>query len=514
MLNNSRWKIQKGFVVLFALIALFTLSSTISWSKDLSCSFKLTILYMNDTHGHYSSEQLKDGVYIGGFAKAMTAMERVRKANESEGRMTLTFLAGDLFTGTAYSAVFKGSLGVKLMNVMGFSAMAVGNHEFDYGLQNLLRKLEPSMKFPLLSANISYGNGKPVFKPFVTKKIPNSKRKILILGLTTVKTPELTHPRNVKNLVFEDPVKVAREILEKNGKDKFVIALTHIGVDKDKKLAILCPGIDVIVGGHSHTSVLEPLKLDKTLVCQAGAYSRYLGRLDIDIKDGQIESYNGELIKLDENIPEDQQVATIIDDYKRKMSPFFTEVIGSTKINLDGSLSTVRSSSPSPLGVLVAYVMADSVGADAGLVNGGGIRDGLRIGPITNGDIYAVLPFQNLIKKIAIKGSDLVTVLGHSMELPSRSGGKLQTYGIKYETSDHRIIIKQIGQKKFDPDEYYSIAVSDFLYAGGDGYIEFASKAKNVSPDGLPLNQVFSDFIMKNKEITEERLRSLHIIKN
>ncbi|MGC8659585.1 MAG: bifunctional metallophosphatase/5'-nucleotidase, partial [Desulfomonilaceae bacterium] len=350
MLMSSRWKIHKSLVVLFTSVALFALSSNISWSKDLSCSFKLTILYMNDTHGHYSSEQLKDGSHTGGFAKAATLMEKIRKANESEGRMTLTLLAGDLFTGTAYSAVFKGAFGVKLMNAMGFTAMTVGNHEFDYGLDHLIRKLRPEMKFPLLSANITYKNGMPVFKPYIIKKIPDTKCKILILGLTTVNTPELTHPRNVKNLVFEDPVNVARDIAQKIGNGKFVIALTHLGIDKDKKLAILCPGIDVIIGGHSHTSVPEPLKLDKTLVCQAGAYSRFLGKLDVDVKDGQIQTYRGELINLDENVPEDPNVTTIIQDYKRQMSPFFAEVIGSTRISLAGSLSDVRSSTPNPLG--------------------------------------------------------------------------------------------------------------------------------------------------------------------
>ncbi len=212
---------------------------------------------MNDTHGHYSPEPGKDGLMSGGFAKAMTIMEKIRKANKTEGRMTTTLLAGDLFTGTAYSAVFRGRLGVRLMDAMKFSAMAVGNHEFDYGLPNLLKRLKPEMKFLLLSANIRNENGVPVFKTYVIKRVSNSRCKILILGLTTINTPELTHPKNVKGLVFEDPVKTAREIIEKEGKNRFVIALTHLGVDKDKKLSILCPGINVIIGGYSHTFFLN-----------------------------------------------------------------------------------------------------------------------------------------------------------------------------------------------------------------------------------------------------------------
>ncbi len=502
-------KFLKGLVPLIGLIFVFALSATIAWSKDLPCSFKLTILYMNDTHGHYSPEADRDGQISGGFAKAMTVMEKIRKANETEGRITITLLAGDLFTGTAYSAVFKGRLGVRLMDAMDFSAMAVGNHEFDYGLPNLLKRLKPDMKFPLLSANIHYKNGSLVFKPYVIKKLPNKKCKILILGLTTMSTPELTHPKNVKGLVFEDPVKAACKIVEKEGENKFVIALTHLGVDKDKKLGLLCPGIDVIIGGHSHTSLFEPLKLDGTLVCQAGAYSKYVGRLDLDVKNGRIEDYKGELIKLDANVPEDLQVGSMIGKYNDKMSPYFGEVVGSSEVDLDGGLASVRSFSPCPLGALVAYAMAHAVGADAGLINGGGIRDGLKAGSISNRDIYGMLPFQNLIMKISMKGADLESVLRHSKDLPKRSGGKLQTYGIQYKTSGNELLITQVGKKSFNPDEYYSIAISDFLYSGGDGYTEFAARAKAVSPDGLPLNQVFSRFIREKKEITKGLLESL-----
>ncbi len=509
MYTGCSRKFLKGLIPFLALIFIFALSTTIAWSKDPPCSFKLTILYMNDTHGHYSPEPGKDGLMSGGFAKAMTVMEKIRKANETEGRTTISLLAGDLFTGTAYSAVFKGRLGVRLMDAMDFSAMTVGNHEFDYGLPNLLKRLKPEMNFPLLSANIRYEDGALVFKPYVIKRLPNKKCKILILGLTTMSTPELTHPKNVKGLVFEDPVKTARKIIEKEGKNKFVIALTHLGVDKDKKLGLLCPGIDVIIGGHSHTALFEPLKLDGTLVCQAGAYSKYVGRLDLDVKDGHIGDFKGELIRLDANVPEDPHIASIIQKYNSKMSPYFSEVVGSSEVDLDGSLASVRSFSPSPLGTFVAYVMAHAVGADAGLINGGGIRDGLKAGPITNKDIYGVLPFQNLIMKVSVKGADLESVLRHSKDLPKRSGGKLQTYGIQYKTSGNELLITQVGKKSFNPDEYYSIAISDFLYSGGDGYTEFAARAKAVSPDGLPLNQVFSGFIREKKEITKELVESL-----
>ncbi len=494
-------------LVVVSLVLIF--STTLSLAKEFPCSFKLTIIYMNDTHGRYSSEKDSSGLSTGGFAKAATVIEGIRKTCELEGRTTITLLAGDMFSGTAYSAVFKGKLGVRLMNAMRFSAMSVGNHEFDYGLPNLMKRLRPAMKFPLLSANIRYADGKTVFKPYVVEKLPDKKCGILILGLTTENTPELTHPRNVNGLAFDDPVNITRQIVENHGKNKFIIALSHLGVEKDKKLGLLCPGIDVIIGGHSHTALFEPVKLGNTLVCQAGAYSQYVGRLDLDVKDGHIENYKGELIKLDGTVEENPRIRSILQKYSSTMAPFFSKIVGSSAIGLDGSLSAVRSSRPNPLGTLVAYVMAKAVNAEAGIINGGAIRDGLRIGPITNADIYGVLPFQNLVVKVALRGDAIQTVLRRSLELPDRSGGKLQTYGFKYEVSSGEIQIKEVGSKPFRPEEYYSVALTDFLLAGGDGYTTLGAKGKTVVPDGSSLNQIFADFIKDKKEINQNLLDSL-----
>lgn len=509
MITNVVRKTFSRLIAFLVLTFFFGFGATSLWAKEFPCSFKLTILYMNDTHGHYSPEKDSNGLLTGGFAKAMTVIDKIRKANDADGRMTVTLLAGDLFTGTSYGAVFKGALGVQLLDAMNFSAMAVGNHEFDYGLPNLMKNLRPAMKFPLLSANIRYADGNPVFKSYVVKRLPDKRCKILIFGLTPVNTPELTHPKNVKGVVFEDPVNVARKIVEKHGKDKFVIALTHLGVEKDKKLGLLCPGIDVIVGGHSHTALFEPVKLGDTLVCQAGAYARYVGRLDVDVKDGRIENYKGELIKLDGTIEEDPGISSTLQKYSSKMAPFFNEVIGSSDIEMDGSLSTVRSSTPNQLGVLVASVMAKAMNTDVGLINGGAIRDGVKVGPITNGDIYGILPFQNLVMKVVMKGTDLRSVLRRSLDLPERSGGKLQTYGIRYEIVNQELSLKEIGQKNFDPDDHYSVALTDFLFAGGDGYKDFGLKSRTVYPDGLPLNQIFSDYIRTNKPLTKGLMDSL-----
>jgi 5'-nucleotidase len=110
--------------------------------------------------------------------------------------------------------------------------------------------------------------------------------------------------------------------------------------------------------------------------------------------------------------------------------------------------------------------------------------------------------------KVVMKGTDLRSVLRRSLDLPERSGGKLQTYGIRYEIVNQELSLKEIGQKNFNPDDYYSVALTDFLFAGGDGYKDFALKARTVYPDGLPLNQIFSDYIRNNKQITTSLIDS------
>lgn len=502
-------KTLRCILLLAASLLIVSAAVTLSHSEESLCRSKLTLLHLNDTHGHYDSEKSqKDGIQ-GGFARAMTVIDGIRRTCERDGRTTLSFMAGDLFSGTAYGAVFKGSLGVRLINAMEFSAMTVGNHEFDYGLENLTLSLAPSMKFPLLSSNIRYQDGRLLFKPFVVIEMPGQECEILVFGLTTDSTPQLTFPRNVKGLVFDDPIDMARRIVQEHGKNRFVIALTHLGIEKDKQLAALCKGINVIIGGHSHTALTEPLKIGETLICQAGAYTSWVGRIDLDVTGNRVEKYSGELIKLDGNVDPDPTIDSIIDEHKSKMSPFFTEVVGSSAISIDGSLEAVRSSAPNDMGILVAHVMARATGAEAGIINAGAIRDGLKIGPITNADVYGILPFQNFVKKANLKGSDVEAALRRSLALPAKSGGKLQVYGLKYQISGEDVHIREVGSRPYSPEDNYAVALTDFILSGGDGYSDLASKSVSVAQDGMLLSQIFADFIKEKKEISENLLQSL-----
>lgn len=470
-------------------------------------SFNITILYMNDPHAHYAPYKKAGGTgFIGGFARAATLIKKITERNRSEGRTTLTLMAGDLLTGTPFSTVWKGKLGVSLMNRMQFAAMAVGNHEFDEGRDHLLLKLRPAMNFPLLSANIVDEAGQYLFERSMVEKIPSLGTTVFIFGLTTEQTPTTTHPENVKGLRFLNAVASAKKLLRGSSDQDLVIALTHLGVEGDKELARSCPKIDLIVGGHSHTALFQPLKVNRTLVVQAGAYAEYLGRLDLDVIDGRIASYHGELIHLGEDVPKDKEISTIINNYKAKMDSRLSEVIGKTDVFLDGRLSTVRSGKESNLGKLIAFLMAQRLNTQVALINGGAIRSSLNTGDITRGDIYTVLPFPNHPVKLNLSGKDLQAVIQRSVDLPVGSGGKLQTFGVTYHMKNGNVVIDRVGDTSFNPEQPYSLAINDFLLAGGDGYELFKEKGRDAYQSPDLTSDLLIRFVMKRKVITPDTL--------
>jgi 2',3'-cyclic-nucleotide 2'-phosphodiesterase (5'-nucleotidase family) len=332
---------------------------------------------------------------------------------------------------------------------------------------------------------------------------------VVILGLTTEATAQTTRPQNVKGLWFLNAVKTAKELLKGLSERDLVIALTHLGVKKDIKLAKSCPRINVIVGGHSHTALFEPLKVNDTIIVQAGAYAEYLGRLDLEVTDGKVVWYKGALIPLSPDIEEDKQIASVIDEYKSKMAARFEEVIGRTELFLDGSRHGVRSGKNTNLGSLITYTAARALGVQAALINGGTIRASINAGDITLDAIYTVLPFSDYLVGMDLTGEDILAALQRSSDLNEGSGGKLQTYGILFRNEGGKVVIEKVGGIPFSPKKYYSIATNDFLAEGGDGYNMLKEKGTNSYRSPILLSSAFVDLIKERKVITPEIINSV-----
>jgi 5'-nucleotidase/UDP-sugar diphosphatase len=216
-----------------------------------------TLLFFNDFHAHVEPFKVpgQEGE-VGGIARLAGLADEVRAANKAAGVPTYLLVAGDAFTGTPYSSVFKGEVEFACLNAMGVDAMCLGNHEFDYGHTRVSELLKTAV-FPVLAANVTEGDGAAV-KPYAgnVARLDADGKKILIVGLTTPATPVTTMPANVAGLTFADPAATAAAMVAADGEQADVIvALTHIGFEEDVKLARAVPALDVIIGGHSHTKV-------------------------------------------------------------------------------------------------------------------------------------------------------------------------------------------------------------------------------------------------------------------
>ncbi len=459
----------------------------------------LTILYINDYHGHIRSfkAHFKDEHKVGGMARIATVVKSIRQENAGKKVPTIFLCAGDVLQGTPMSTMFKGEPDFICLNKMGLNGMVVGNHEFDYGQVNL-NKLRKLADFPILGANVVSERGKtPIFTSFFTRNIRGIH--INFLGLVTEETPITTHPKNVLGLVFLDPVETAKKIIEEREPEGITVAVTHLGFAMDKKLAESIDGIDIIIGGHSHTKIDTPIVVNDIIICQAYEYGEFVGRLDLDIEDGKIAGFKGELIPVTEDIGEDSTVKTVISEYAKRLDKKLDEVIGKAFALLDGERENVRNKETN-LGDLVADILRGTVGKDIAFINAGSIRASIDSGDITAGDVINAFPFGGHLVTMKLKGSEVLEILSHFALIEPGSGGFLQVSGIKIEIINGKIKTLGINGKQIDVNKTYTISTNDFLAAGGDGYKTFKN-GRDYLDTGLVVSDIIIDYIKTHKAI-------------
>ncbi len=487
----------------FSVILLLLLFYTILFAKEIP-SINLTILHINDFHGRilpYIVRSISEKVPVGGAAYLAQLINEERAKNP-EG--TILLAAGDMFQGTPQSNVFKGEPVVEIMNLLGFDAMAVGNHEFDWG-QETLQRLVSISKFPYLSANILDEDGKylPYLKPYVI--LERKGIKIAIIGLITPETAYITKPDYVQNLIFKNPEEVLPRIInEVKGKGaNLVILLSHLGFNEDKKLAEKISGIDVIVGGHSHTVVTNPVLERGVIITQAGFNGIYLGVLELKIQPDTniILGYTREnTLKTVFAGPEnkfDERIARIVDKYNNQLKEEFAKVVGETLVNL------VRNyNEESNVGNVICDAMRKAASADISFQNSGGIRTDINKGPITMELVYTLLPFDNVLVVMELTGEQVLKLLEQSAKLEK---GILQQSGlkVKYDMTKsvgQRVVEVFVGDKPLELDKIYKVVTNDFLAAGGDNFITF-KEGKNLVYGDM-LRDVFVEYLKKHSPIS------------
>ncbi len=489
-------------VLSFLLAALAACSSL---SGRGSHPLTLTVLHMNDTHGHllpYMEKSLGVDYPVSGSAYVA---DRIRGEREVNPDGTVLLSAGDMFQGTPVSNVFRGKPVIEFMNYMAFDAMTLGNHEFDWGT-GVLADMVRSASFPFLAGNIEEvqaGKLPPGLKPFVV--LTRKGVKVAIIGATTTEAPYATKPDNVTGIAFRDPEQTIPGLIEKakEAGATVTIVLSHLGLEADKALAASARGIDVIVGGHSHTIMDHPVYVGQTAIVQAGFYGVYLGvlKLKIDSATGTVlgpaDDYALQLVTARPTDPYENNVAGIVGKYNDRIKTEFAKVVGEARVDL-----IRQNRAESNIGNLISDVLREAAGAQVAFQNGGGIRSDLPAGKITFGDAYTILPFDNALVAMDLTGSQILDIL--EQNVADSDSRILQVSGleVRYDLDKpalSRVVSVRVGSKPLLPDKTYRVATNDFLAAGGDRLHIFTQGKNIVFAD--PVRDLFVTHIQRKSPV-------------
>lgn len=505
-----------------------TAEAVVSVGSGSDASWKLTVMHTNDTHAHLAD-----------VARRATLVQQVR----AEGGSSILVDAGDVFSGDLYFTKWQGSADLAFMNAMGYDAMTFGNHEFDKGTQ-VLADFVKNAGFPLVSSNIDFSRDKNMAPllgapkemavngtasadrsgvyPYVVLNVDG--HKVGVFGMTTEDTKETSSPG--KDVVFKDATVSARETvaaMEQEGLNT-IIALSHLGYGRDKVLAAEVEGIDLIVGGHTHTKldqpeiVIDPKEKTPTVIVQANEWGKYLGRVDLVLDEqGNVLTgpggTTGSLITVDNAVAEDEAFKNMLAPYNAELEELKKQVVGVAAVTLDGERKNVRSKETN-LGNLIADGMLSKAkqlkNADIAIMNGGGIRASIDQGDITMGELRTVMPFGNTLFVLDVTGQQLKDGLENGIsgaKLADLPGKFPQVAGMKFKwdpngPAGNKVFDVQIKQGSayvpLNLSKTYRLATNSFVANGGDGYASFAQAIANGAYHedlGYPDYEIFMEHV-------------------
>jgi 5'-nucleotidase / UDP-sugar diphosphatase len=481
---------------------------------------KLTVLHTNDHHGRFWPNS--DGEY--GLAARKTLIDKVRAEVKAAGGEVLLLDGGDINTGVPESDLQDAEPDFKGMNLLGYDAAAIGNHEFDKPLAVLDKQIKWS-KFPLLAANIyDKSTGTRLFEPY--RIFERGGYKIAVMGLTTDDTSKMVVQSNVANVEFRKPADEAAKLMpELRSKADMVIAATHMGHYTDGKSGVNAPGdvemaramppgrgLDLIVGGHSQNPVCmaaenkrndayvpgQPCAPDKqngAWIVQAHEWGKYVGRADFVIDgSGKIELVKYQLLPVNlkqrvsgqppklygEAIAEDGPVREFLKPFQDNGAARLTLPVGETVGVFDGDRSRVRMQ-PTNLGVMIARSMMERTGADLAIMNAGGVRDSLPEGKVTYRDVLKVQPFGNQLSLVRLSGAELMKYLEAAAKMTPGSGAFPQTVGVQMVIEGGVLKEARVQGKPIEPQREYRLALNNFTAGGGDGYPKLSDHPGHVN---------------------------------
>lgn len=431
----------------------------------------ITILHTNDMHASFLPHEAywirsTPKPLVGGINELAFTVDSIRKTRTS----TILLDAGDLMTGNPITdRVFKGAEGgalVEMLNLIGYEGWTPGNHDFDISYANF-RKLTRIAKFPVFTANlVNETTGKPI-----TKKeyiiLEKHGLKIGVFGLMSGEYESLVGQNSRKGVKLMPPIDAAKRMIKLlRPQTDLLIALTHQGVEDDSILAVSVKGLDVIIGGHSHTRLKKPKYINGVVIAQTGSNCENLGVIDLTVENKAVTKWDGGLTQLWYQPDRKTAVTALVDSFKTEIKNEYSEVIGTLVTDPNSPAAE------SALGTFLARAQQEGAQADVGFMNNGGIRKRLSPGPITKQDLFEVLPFRNILVKFPLTGKQVKEIVLYFIK--SRPG--IQISGIecdwrKDEAGNIQILKLLVNGKKFDENGSYSGAASDYMMGEAKRYL-------------------------------------------
>lgn len=488
--------------VITALGFLFSSCKTTASSveREAGKEYRLTVLHVNDTHGAVLPNGKGQGglAYLAGFIKS----EKAKAEN------ALVLHAGDMNTGSALSNMFHAEPDIAAFNEMGLDCAALGNHEFDGSLEKLKKQIALS-KFTWLSANIKQGS-RTFAKPYAIKNYEGFR--VAVIGVTTNRTKTIASPD--KSLTFLNEIEAVRTTVQQVRaveKADIVIVLGHLGLVEEtegqvtsKKLAENVSGIDLIVDGHSHTYMEKPEIVNGVPIVSANEQGKYAGEGVLHIVDGKVIGFDWKAVPIDANTREaDAAVETILQPYVEKANAALKETVMKTTAAFEFGKRLTRYQEM-PLGdfvcdALCAYIRSNGLTVDGAFTNGGGIRAELPKGNVTREDILTMLPFENYVYVVTLRGDDVEKLFTFIAGIKQGAGAFAQVskeirYTITYDKSGNGSLSGlTINGQPVDKNRTYKFATNDYVARGGDGY-EVLKNAIDTYNTSMLLSTVVMDY--------------------
>lgn len=490
---------------------------------------KLNVLYTNDLHSHFEPHivpWVDKTRKVGGFANVAALVKKEKKANPH----TVYFDAGDAFAGPYVSSLTKGEAVIDAMNYLGLDAACVGNHEFDYGWENALEQFKKA-KFPLLNGNIFLkGTDKLHWnKPYIIKNVNGIRLGVIGLhekfAFYDTVSAEMIKGVEVK----DEKVYLRKYIKELKPKTDLIILLIHIGIpgtqssagakdvprnhQRSIDLAKAVPGVDLMITGHPHSGLSEPIVANGTIIVSTDAYTIELGKLELtyDKKKDKITNYKNRLDYLfDDEVEDDPEMLKVIAKWKDKL-----KVITEEQVTIATEPFTRSYGEESVMGNMVADAMLNAHPEfDFAVTNSGGLRQDIDAGAVTVGELISAFPFPNTIVQLEMKGSDMRQIFEHGAGL---TNGILQvSKGVEFVYDESkpigkRIVVCKIKGVPLDDNKTYKVLTSNFLADGGDGFLVF-KKTLSYKNTGVEMLQAMIKYLKRFETFTpkiEGRVRKL-----